>query len=147
VQNLVKLYDYKDRQDDALRVLQTAVATEPSSADLHVELGMFLAGKEDLNRAEGEFDYALRLQPMNAAALNGRGAIALQRGDAASASKDFQQCMQIAPDFDRPYLNMAAVLFNAGRRQEAHDLLAGYLQKHPDNEEVRDVLAQVDAKR
>jgi Flp pilus assembly protein TadD len=147
VQNLVKLYDYKDRPEDALRILETAVATEPSSADLHVELGLFLAGKGNLNQAEGEFARALQLQPNNAAAINGRGAIALQRGDAASASKDFQHCMQIAPDFDRAYLNMAAVFFNAGRRQEAHDLLAGYLQKHPDNEEVKDVLAQVDGRR
>jgi Flp pilus assembly protein TadD len=147
VQNLVKLYDYKDRPEDALRILKTAVATEPTSADLHVELGLFLAGKGNLNQADDQFVQALQLQPNNAAAINGRGAIALQRGDAVSASKDFQQCMQIAPDFDRAYLNMAAVFFNAGRRQEAHNLLAGYLQKHPANEEVKDVLAQVDGKR
>jgi predicted Zn-dependent protease len=79
--------------------------------------------------------------------LNGRGAIALHRGDNASAMKDFQQCVMIAPDFDRPYLNIAAVYFAAGRLQEAHELLARYLRKHPDNQEVKDVIAQMAAKR
>jgi superkiller protein 3 len=147
VQNLVKLYDYKDRPDDAQRILKTAVAAEPSSAQLHVELGIFLADKGGFNQAEEEFGSALRLQPGNVTALNGRGAIAMHRGDTASAMKDFQQCVAIAPDFDRPYLNMAAVFFAAGRRQEAHELLVGYLQKHPDNQEVKDVIAQMDAKR
>jgi Flp pilus assembly protein TadD/peroxiredoxin len=147
VQNLVKLYDYRDKPGDAQRILKAAVAAEPSSAQLHVEFAIFLAGKGDFNAAEEEFGSTLRLQPGNAAALNGRGAIALHRGDTVSAMKDFQQCVEIAPDFDRPYLNMAAVFFTAGRLQEAHDLLAGYLRKHPDNQEVKDVIAQVDAKR
>jgi tetratricopeptide (TPR) repeat protein/peroxiredoxin len=147
VQNLVKLYVYKDRKDDALRILRAAVHAEPSSAQLHVELGMFLAGRGELNQAGEQFATALRFDPKSAPALNGRGAIALQQGDTASATGDFQQCMQMDPDFDRPYLNMAAVLFNTGRRQEAHDLLAGYLRKHPDNDQVKDVLAQVDGER
>lgn len=147
VQNLVKLYDYKDRSADSRRVLQVAVEAEPSSAQLHVEFGMFLAGEGDFTHAEGEFASALLLQPRNVTALNGRGAIALRHGDTASAMRDFQQCMEIAPDFDRPYLNMAAMLFNTGRLQEAHDLLAGYLRQHPDNQEVKDVIAQVDSKR
>lgn len=147
VQNLVKLYDYRDKPNDALHVLQSAVQAEPASADLHVELAMYLAGKEDFNQAQGEFAAALRLNPRNVAALNGRGAIAMRNGDTAAASQDFQQCIAIAPEFDRAYLNMASLLFDHGRRQQAHDLLAGYLQKYPDNQEVKDVLAQVDSKR
>lgn len=147
LQNLVKLYDYQERPSDALRILRAAVAAEPSSAQLHVELGMYLAGKGDINRAESEFADALQLEPTNTAALNGRGAIALQRGDTKAAVQDFQRCMELAPEFDRPYLNMAAVLFNAGRTREAHELLAGYLERHPDDQEVKDVLAQVDSKR
>jgi Flp pilus assembly protein TadD len=108
---------------------------------------MFLAGQGDFAPAKEEFASALLLQPRNVTALNGRGAILLRDGDIQSATRDFEQCIQIAPDFDRPYLNMAAVFFNSGRLQQAHDLLAGYLQQHPDNQEVKDVLAQVDSKR
>ena len=147
VQNLVKLYDYKDKPEDSLRLLEAAVAAEPSSVDLHNELGLFLAAKGDMNRAQDQFATALRMQPDNAVALNGRGAIALRQGDRASAMKDFERSVALAPDFDRPYLNMAAVLFESGRRREAHDLLAAYLRKHPDNQEVADVLAQVDGKK
>jgi tetratricopeptide (TPR) repeat protein len=147
VQNLVKLYEYKDQPADAQRVLEAAVASEPSSAQLHVEFGLFLGGKGDLNQAESEFSTALRLQPRNVVALNGRGALALKRGDSASAMKDFEQCVKIAPEYDRPYLNMASVLFDAGKVQEAHDLLTRYLKKYPDNEEVKNVLGQVDSKR
>jgi Flp pilus assembly protein TadD len=147
VQNLVKLYDYKERPDDSRRILQEAVDAEPSSAQLHVEFGMFFAVKEDFTQAEPEFAIAVRLQPRNVTALNGLGSIYLRRGDRAAAMKNFQLCIDIAPDFDRPYLNMASLLLNDGRQHEAHDLLAGYLRRHPDNQEVNDVLAQVDHKR
>jgi Flp pilus assembly protein TadD/peroxiredoxin len=147
VQNLVKLYEYQEKPDDAQRVLEAAVAAEPSSASLHVEFGLFYAGKGDFNQAESEFTETLRLQPKNAAALNGLGAIAMRRGDAVTAMKDFRACVEIAPDFDRPYLNMTALLLQSGRTQEAHELLAGYLEKHPDNEEIKEALVQVDSKR
>jgi Flp pilus assembly protein TadD/peroxiredoxin len=147
VQNLVKLYDYKEKPDDALRVLQAAVAAEPSSAPLHLEFGMFYAGKGDFTEAEREFNDTVRLQPRNAAALNGLGAIAMRRGDTETAMKDFRECVEIAPDFDRPYLNMTSMLLNSGKAQEAHDLLAGYLAKHPDNAEIKEALVQVDSKR
>ena len=147
VQNLVKLYDYKEKPQDAQRVLETAVAAEPSSAPLHLEFGLFYADKGDFNQAEREFTDTVRLQPKNVSALNGLGAIAMRRGDATTAMRDFRQCVDIAPDFDRPYLNMTALLLNAGRAQEAHNLLAGYLEKHPDNEEVKEALVQVDTKR
>jgi predicted Zn-dependent protease len=42
---------------------------------------------------------------------------------------------------------MTAVLLNSGKAQEAHNLLAGYLEKHPDNPEVKEALVQVDSKR
>jgi Flp pilus assembly protein TadD len=147
VQNLVKLYDYKEKPDDALRVLQAAVASEPSSSPLHLEFGLFYAGKGDFNQAEREFTETVRLQPRNVAAMNGLGAIAMRRGDAATAMKNFRECVETAPDFDRPYLNMTALLLNSGRTQEAHDLLAGYLEKHPDNQEIKETLVQVDSKR
>jgi Flp pilus assembly protein TadD/peroxiredoxin len=147
VQNLVKLYDYKDKPDDAQRVLEAAVAAEPSSAPLHLEFGLFYAGKGDFTQAEREFAETVRLQPKNVTALNGLGAIAMRRGDTATAMKDFRACVEIAPDFDRPYLNMTAVLLNSGKAQEAHNLLAGYLEKHPDNPEIKEALVQVDSKR
>jgi Flp pilus assembly protein TadD/peroxiredoxin len=147
VQNLVKLYDYKDKPDEAQRVLEAAVAAEPSSAPLHLEFGLFYAGKGDFTQAEREFAETVRLQPKNVTALNGLGAIAMRRGDTATAMKDFRACVEIAPDFDRPYLNMTAVLLNSGKAQEAHNLLAGYLEKHPDNPEIKEALVQVDSKR
>jgi Flp pilus assembly protein TadD len=147
VQNLVKLYDYQEKPDDAQRVLEAAVAAEPSSAPLHLEFGLFYAGKGDFLQAEREFTDTVRLQPKDVTALNGLGAIAMRRGDAATAMKDFRACVEIAPDFDRPYLNMTAVLLNSGKAQEAHDLLAGYLVRHPDNPEIKEALVQVDSKR
>jgi Flp pilus assembly protein TadD/peroxiredoxin len=145
VQNLVKLYDYKDKPNEALRVLQTALAAEPSSASLHIECGLFYASKGDFDQADREFAETLRLQPRNVTALNGRGAIAMRNGDTESAMKDFRSCIEIAPDFDRPYLNVAALLLKDHRTQEAHDLLAGYIQKHPDNQEIQQALVQVDS--
>ncbi len=147
LQNLAKLYVYKGRAADAQKILEAAIASEPSDAQLHVELAMFWIEQKDPAGAEREFETTLRLQPDNVAALNGLGTLDMRKGDVAGARKNYARCMQLDPDFDRPYLNMADLYFSGGDRQKAHDLLANYLRKHPDNQEVADVLKQIDQAR
>jgi len=147
LQNLSKLYVYKDRAADAQRILETAIASEPSDAQLHFELAMFFIGQKNAAGAESEFESTLRLQPGNVEALNGLGVLHMRQGDTANAMREFTQCTRLDPDFDRPYINMAAISLKAGDRQRAHTLLAEYLRRHPDNQEVAEVLQKIDGTR
>jgi Flp pilus assembly protein TadD/peroxiredoxin len=144
LQNLSKLYVYKGRPDDAQKILEAAISSEPSDPQLHFELAMFFIQQKKNADAQREFESTLRLQPNNVPALNGLGVLQMRQGDLAGAMKDFAQCNRLDPDFDRPYINMAAIFLKGGERQRAHDLLADYLQRHPDNQEVADVLKQID---
>lgn len=144
LQNLVKLYRYQGRLSDAVTLLEKALAIDPSQADLHQGLAMLFVEEKDLARAKDEFTKAVQLEPQNVAALNGLGVVLMQMGDSAGAIKAFEECRRIAPSYDRPYLNLAVLYMNAGRRQAAHDLLAHYLATEPDSPDIRHALQQLD---
>ncbi len=145
--NLVKLCAYKDRPADARRILDAAVAAEPGEPSPHFELAMFLVQQNEMAGAKKEFERVLALQPDNLEARNGLGVILMRNGDNAGALRLFASCVQSAPDFDRPYLNLAALLLGSGNATRAHDLLSGFLERHPDNQDVRNALREIDTHR
>jgi Flp pilus assembly protein TadD len=79
--------------------------------------------------------------------LNGLGVVLMESGDSDQAMQRFEMCRRLAPDYDRPYLNMAVLYVNAGHPEKAHDLLSEFLARQPDNAEIRQALQEVDSKR
>jgi Tfp pilus assembly protein PilF len=73
--------------------------------------------------------------------------VLMEMGDSAAAMESFEKCRSIAPDYDRPYLNMAVLYMNAGKVEKAHDLLSEFLTREPDNGDIRQALREVDSKR
>jgi predicted Zn-dependent protease len=55
----------------------------------------------------------------------------------------FEACRRLAPDYDRPYLNIAVLYLNAGHADKAHALLSDYLARHPDNAQIRQALDEL----
>ena len=147
LQNMVKLYGYQNHVTDAEALLKKAIAIDPSQAGLHQGLAMLYVGQRELNLAETEFEEAVRLDPRNVEMLNGLGVVLMQMGKSGEAMEHFERCLRLAPDFDRPYLNMTVLYLNAGQTQKAHDLLAGFLARQPNNPDIREALAEVDAKK
>jgi Flp pilus assembly protein TadD/peroxiredoxin len=143
--NMVKLYRFQGNLDAAQALLEKAVGLDPSEAELHQGLAMLFFERKDLTRAKQEFEQVVQLQPRNVEGLNGLGVVLMQMGNANDAMERFEQCRQLAPSYDRPYLNMAVLYMNAGKREKAHDVLAQYLGKQPDNPEIRQALQEVDA--
>ncbi len=147
IQNMVKLDRFQGRVDDAESLLKRAIAAEPSQAEFHRALAMLYDEQKELDLAKSEFEEGVRLDPQNAEMLNGLGVILMQMGASNQAMEYFRKCKEIAPDFDRPYLNMAALYLKADRIKEAHDLLSEYLAKVPDDPDVLQALQEVDARR
>ncbi len=147
IQNMVKLDRFQGRLGDAEALLKRAIAENPNEAELHQGLAMLYVEQRELDQAKTEFEKAVQLDPGNVQMLNGLGVVLMRMGASDDAMGYFRKCQEIAPDFDRPYLNMAAIYMNSGETRKAHEILAGFLAKQPDDPDVRQALAEVDAKQ
>jgi Flp pilus assembly protein TadD len=106
---------------------------------------MFLFNQQQPGEAEGEFQRVVQLQPNNVQGWNGLGVLSMREGKDANAVASFEKCIRIDPEFDRPYLNLAAIYFKSGQRAQALELLSGYLRSHPDNQEIAEAVKQLGA--
>lgn len=147
LQNAVKLLKFQGRLDEAESLLRGAIANDPAEVPLLIQLALVEVDRNRLPEARKQFETALALQPNDLQALNGFGVVLMKMGDTTLAETQFQRCLTLAPAFDRPYLNLALLYLRAGDAQKAHDLLAGYLQRQPENADIRRALREVDNRR
>jgi Flp pilus assembly protein TadD len=147
VQNMVKVLRYQNRPQEARAVLLKAIEADPRQAALHYELGMFLVDGGDLEGARAEFEKAVDLEPSNPEMLNALGVALMQKGDAERAMQIFEKCVRLAPSFGVAVINMATLYLAAGKADRAHDVLSEFLERYPENKEIREALKEVDSRR
>ena len=129
--------------DEARRVLERALEIAPDDAEANYSLGMVFAQAGDNDKAYELLQNALRARPVYPEALNNLGVlyIVTQRREAAIAS--FEQCIRLAPAFDQAYLNLARVYAINGARDKAKAVLLDLLKQHPDHEQAKALLQQL----
>ena len=140
LQNLVMLDRLKGQPDHAQQALGRAIAADPNNADFHFALGMLLAGENKFEEARNELERAVQLRPIDPVALNNYGVVLLRLDKISEAFECFDRCLRMAPDYDRPFLNIASIYQQRGQRQQAQDVLKSFLQRHPDNTELAQAL-------
>jgi|688.fasta_scaffold21291_9 tetratricopeptide (TPR) repeat protein len=100
-------------------------------ADRLVDEGVVALREGRLADAETAFDLARDYAPL-AAALDGKGCVAFQRGDFAQAEELFREAYESDGTYDDALGNLALVLDVVGRDQEALDLYQLLLEQHPE---------------
>lgn len=98
----------------------------------------FAAG--DLDGAERLFHAALELDSGNSDALNNLGVLNWERGDTATALECLARGLAFAPGDRSLVTNTATILHALQNNAEAVALCHGYLQKHPEDMELRSLL-------
>ena len=147
VQNMIRVLRYQNKPQEARAVLFKALETDPRQAQLHNQLGMLLAKDGDLQGAIAEFEKAVDLEPSNPEMLNDLGVARMQNGDNTRAMQIFETCLRLAPNYGLAVLNIATIYLAAGKLDAAHEVLSQFLEKNPENKEVRDALQEVDSRR
>ena len=94
--NLINTYIYSDRNNQAVDLLATAIAQNPTDPQLYNALGsVYESGYEDLIKAEENYKKALELNPEGSAALSNLGRIYYNQGigklNDASSINDMQE--------------------------------------------------------
>ena len=55
----------------------------------------------------------------------------------------FEECIRVAPAFDQAYLNLARVYALEGARDKARGVLLDLLKRHPDHQQAKQALEQL----
>jgi tetratricopeptide (TPR) repeat protein len=141
--NLGNAYRLQKRWDEARKVLERALEVAPQDPEANYSLGMVFAQTDDNAKAYEYLQRALKARPAYPEALNNLGVLYLvtQRRDQAVAS--FEECIRVASGFDQAYLNLARVYALDGARDKARGVLLDLLKQHPDDEQAKRMLQQL----
>jgi Flp pilus assembly protein TadD len=125
-----------------------ALKQDPSFLGVHFELGEALLkeglGEENLTRATGELQLALKEDPRNAAAEAKLGFIEGFRGHSAAAEERYRQALALNPNQLEALLGLAAILRERSEYEKAAELYARASLDDPLDETIHFRLAQVD---
>jgi len=107
---LAQSYLQKNDIKKATERANTALASDPGSADVHALLGMIHQREGKFAQAEREFDRALKIAPSDGSILNAHASWLCERGQTAQADQEFVRALN-----DSRYRTPFQALSNAGR--------------------------------
>ncbi len=117
--NLGVALDQKGRPDEAIRVYQSILQSQPGYSRAYVNLGADLDKAGQSDEAMRDDQEAIRLAPDNAVAHNNLGIVLYKQGQIEEAIRQFQDAVRLAPDNAGPRNSLAAALYTHGDHDEA----------------------------
>ena len=168
--SLADWYELNYQPGEALRCYQELVALDPDDALIRAHLGVLLErvlvadpdnqyalaelalvelNLGDDEAAEEHFQQALAVDAETyTCPYEGLGLVYLKRGEKDRAQEAFEKAISINPEIEyRKFNELARLHLEAGRLDEAEQLLRQSIANHPYDDEARELLAQVEARR
>ncbi len=106
---------------DAITVLSTAVATDPTLHEAYSLMGVAFEMKGLRDRAFESFEKALNGDKNNAEYLNNLGFLHFKNGDLDQAAKYLKRAVKVAPQAQRYWNNLGLVQAQRAKFDEAYD--------------------------
>lgn len=122
------IYTAQERFSDAEFIFRETLAENPKSAAAWLGLGEMRLLKRELFEAEDCFRAALEIEPENGQAWNGLGVIVHERGEHERARMHFRNGIEAG--FDEARLNLAAILSDQNKLEEAAAVLQPLTEAH-----------------
>ncbi|MCD6319214.1 MAG: tetratricopeptide repeat protein, partial [Candidatus Desulfofervidaceae bacterium] len=133
----------KIAQELALQKLEK----EKSMPMKYYEQGETLYNNGQVEEAIAAFNKALDLDFSFALAHNNLAFIYWQKKDVDKALYHLSKAMELSPDNRDIIWNCGQIMLGLGYVQHAYDVYKSYLQKHPDEVEIKQVVEELDQKR
>jgi Flp pilus assembly protein TadD len=111
-----------------------------------VDIGTEFLRRRDLQEARKSFELASDLAPV-AAAVDGRGCVALLEGRYMDAEELFREAYNMDRDYDEALANLGLVKELQGEGEEARGIYLEFLENNPDSARVRNNLAALEYDR
>ncbi len=135
------------RMNAAIAELQPLIAKMPRNAALHFNLGqayMALPEHQNQDKAREQLEAALRLDPHHGPAKLAWAELALARGEPARTVEATAEVLSEDPTNLAARLIRARAFVNMAEPAKAREELATALQTHPDSNQGREQLAELD---
>jgi tetratricopeptide (TPR) repeat protein len=121
--NLGNLLNRLGKTEEGAAYLEESIEEQPELAYPYAEKAFRYMENGVYDIALQEYNKAIAINGENTDYLLNRGKVKLKLSDLNGAAKDFQQVMQLMPENEQVYLNMALVEYKKGRYHEAIELL------------------------
>src|SRR5258708_37340189 len=93
----------KNDSDEAVRLLEEAVAVDPTYADARIDLGLIYFRAGHLDKANVQAAEVVKAEPRNVRALQLLGNVEFAQGNFASATEHLHTALGVKGDFDTAY--------------------------------------------
>jgi tetratricopeptide (TPR) repeat protein len=104
---------------DSVSLFEHALAVDSENALAHMNLGVALTDRGELDRAATHLEASLRIRPAQAEAENALGNLWLDRGDAQRAAEHYAAALRLAPTYAVALNNLGFAVATQGRYAEA----------------------------
>jgi Tfp pilus assembly protein PilF len=133
--------------EEAQELANSALARYPRSADLNARAGRLMAMRGEWDAVDTHVAAALQADPQHYEALLLQGESRIAKGDLAGALEPYETAGKTYPDFAVPFANIAGLLMDLGRLDEAQKVLKTARAKYPDFPLLSFSAARLDAMR
>jgi tetratricopeptide (TPR) repeat protein len=93
-----------EKYEAAKTIYRDIIESFPDNPDNYYNLGLVLLEQDSLEAAKNYFNITLNMHPEFYKALYYRGLVYERSGDKVNAKKDYEQCIKMMPNFDKPRL-------------------------------------------
>lgn len=107
----------------ATRHYRKALADDAANAELRLSLGVVLMRQHFYQEARVHLSRSVMLAPLQPSAYYFLGKLAFTEGDEAGGIEYLTEVLEMVPDFEAAYLDLAVVLLAGKRRDEAERVL------------------------
>lgn len=143
---LNRQYQAAKRAADAEANLRAIIGYEPDNPIARNDLAWILYQKGDLAGARPEAEHALEAAPNNAVIMDTLGLILLEQGEIDKATKLLRRASESLPDDPNVGFHLARAYAQGDNEQQAREMLAALLEKHPsfaERDQAAALLAQL----
>jgi len=117
-----------------LNAAHPAFRVNPNNDNVHVNLGLALDNKGDVEAAIGEYREALRLNPNNDIAHYNLGLALDDKGDLEGAVGEYRETLRLNPGNEGAHINLGSALFKKGNVDAAIAEYRESLRLNPEND-------------
>ena len=121
----------------AIRWYEEALRIGPDHLRFMDKLGVAFTQAGRYPQAAEIFNRLIQANPKFEAGWNNRGFLYLLQGDIERSEADFRAALKLDPALEQAQANLASILINTGRPDEARPLVEDLVKRHPQNQEYR----------
>jgi superkiller protein 3 len=134
IENFASLCYNMQKYDQAQDLYQKILTKDPKHASAMARLGDIFGSKGEFDKAVDYYNQALEIENDNCALWFNLGVLYFQEiKDNDNAINAFSRTVDLCPEDNNAFINLAVAYITSERFDEAADKLSGYVEDNPDD--------------